>query len=580
MKSNDLELANLRHSAAHLLAASVLSLYPHAKNAIGPSIEHGFYQDFDFGEVKLSEDDFPKIEKKMHELVKTWTGFAKSEMTKEEALAKYPLNEYKRELIEEIAKNGKSISFYKSGDFLDLCKGGHIENPSSSLLYFTLLSIAGAYWRGNEKNKMLTRIYGTAFFTQKELDDYLTMLSQAKKRDHRKIGKELDLFVFSDLVGAGLPLFTPKGTVLREELIAFSEKLQKKHGYQKVWIPHITKVDLYKKSGHFDKFGDELFQVKSQETTDKFVLKPMNCPHHIQIYASRPRSYKELPIRYMETTVQYRDEKAGEMLGLSRVRAISIDDSHVFCSLDHVEEEFAKVLSMVKELYTALGLSYTARLSFRDESDKYLGEKKDWDHAQNAIEKIAKEEKLPYTIALGEAAFYGPKIDIMVVDALGREWQCATAQLDFIQPKRFELTYVDNDGKEKTPVMVHKALLGSIERFLSVYIEHTEGKFPLWLSPVQIILLPIAERHEIYAETIAQMCKEKGIRVSVDNRNESLRAKIRDATLQKIPLLGIIGDEETAENKIAVRERNGNDLGKLSVSDFLQKILDDIDKKV
>jgi threonyl-tRNA synthetase len=577
MKNHD-SLTNLRHSTAHLLAAAVLELWPDTKLTIGPAIENGFYYDFDF-KHPISEEDLPKIEKKMIEILKTWDKFSHREASEKVAKQFYQNNPYKQELINEIIKKGEKVTLYKAGNFEDLCKGGHSENPNKEIGALKLLSIAGAYWRGSEKNKMLTRVYGTAFPTQKELDDYLHMLEEAKKRDHRKLGKDLDLFIFSDLVGSGLPLFTPKGTILREQLLNYSEQLQTKNGYQKVWIPHITKTELYKKSGHWDKFGDELFLVKSQETSDQFVMKPMNCPHHIQIYAARTRSYKELPIRYMETTVQYRDEKAGEMLGLSRVRSITIDDAHIFCRMDQIQNEFATIMNMIKEMYTALDMKFKARLSFRDNSDKFLGKKENWEKAQQIIEDVAKNLKLEYFIAEGEAAFYGPKIDILVTDALGREWQCATEQLDFVQPERFGLTYIDTDGTEKTPVMIHKALLGSIERFLSVYIEHTAGAFPLWLAPVQTVLLPIADRHNEFAEKMNKNLTENNIRSLLDTRPERLQAKIRDATLQKVPFMGIIGDKEIANEAVSVRSRTGEDLGQIKLPEFLKKLKEEIDKK-
>lgn len=572
-------LAHLRHSTAHLLAAAVLELWPQAKRTIGPATDEGFYYDFDFGNEKISESDFAKIEQKMHEIAKTWQSFEQSEITKEEALDVFKENQYKKELIEEFALEGKILTLVKSGTYVDLCKGGHCEHPDKELKHFKLLSIAGAYWRGNEKNPMLTRICGTAFPTKEELEQYLNMREEAKKRDHRKLGKELDLFVFSDLVGSGLPMFTPKGTIIRDQLFSFSESLQKKYGYQKVWIPHITKVALYETSGHWAKFGDELFLVESQETSDKFVLKPMNCPHHTQIYASRTRSYRDLPIRYMETTTQYRDEKAGELLGLSRVRSISIDDAHAFVRPDQVEQEFENIMSMIKEMYSVLGLTFKARLSFRDESDKYLGDQKHWEDAQRVIEDVAKKLELDYFVAYGEAAFYGPKIDIMVVDALGREWQCATQQLDFVQPMRFGLKYIDADGTEKTPFMIHKALLGSIERFLSVYIEHTAGAFPLWMAPVQVVLLPIADRHAEYAQNAVRELQKQGIRAELDDRQERLQAKIRDNTLQKVPFMGIIGDKEVADSHISVRTRQGEDLGQISLESFITNLKENIDKK-
>lgn len=575
------QLNQLRHSAAHLLAAAVMEIWPGTKRTIGPAIENGFYYDFQFPEgVSISEKDFPRIEQKMRELVKSWDNFSHREVSEQEARAIYKDNPFKLELIYEIVKKGEPITLYKSGNFEDLCRGGHNEHPKEELKNFKLMKVAGAYWRGDEKNPMLTRIYGTAFFTKEELEQYLKMLEEAEKRDHRKLGKELDLFVFSELVGAGLPLFTPKGTILRDQLFAFSESLQKKYGYQKVWIPHITKNDLYKVSGHWDKFGDELFLVQSQETDDQFVMKPMNCPHHIQIYASRPRSYRDLPIRYMETTTQYRDEKKGEMLGLSRVRSITIDDAHLFVRPDQVEQEFENIMNMIKEMYGTLGMKFKARLSFRNDDDKYLGDKKDWEMAQKTIEEIAKKLDIDYFIAEGEAAFYGPKIDIMVVDALGREWQCATEQLDFVQPVRFDITYTDEHGEKKHPFMIHKALLGSIERFLSVYIEHTAGAFPLWLSPVQVVLLPIADRHVEAAENAAKKLLQAGIRVEVDAASERLQAKIRNHTLQKVPFMGIIGDKEAESASLSVRERSGKDLGQLSVDNFLKILQEQIDKKV
>ncbi|MDE2026015.1 MAG: threonine--tRNA ligase [Patescibacteria group bacterium] len=576
-----IKLEHLRHSAAHLFAAAVLEIWPTTKITIGPAIENGFYYDLDLPEeVQLSDRDFPRIENKMRELVKSWNSFTHREVSEQEAREVYKDNPYKLELIDEIVKRGEKITLYKAGTFEDLCRGGHENNPSEELKHFKLMKLAGAYWRGDEKNKMLTRIYGTAFFSKEDLEEYLHMLEEAEKRDHRKIGKELDLFVFSDLIGAGLPLFTPKGTILRDKLFEFSESLQRKYGYQKVWIPHITKNDLYKKSGHWDKFGDELFLVKSQETEDQFVMKPMNCPHHIQIYASKPRSYKELPIRYMETTTQYRDEKKGEMLGLSRVRSITIDDAHLFVRPDQVEQEFENIMSMIKEMYGTLDMKFKARLSFRNDDDKFLGDKVDWVKAQETIEAIAKKLELDYFVAEGEAAFYGPKIDIMVYDALGREWQCATEQLDFVQPMRFGLTYTDTDGKEKMPFMIHKALLGSIERFLSVYIEHTMGKFPVWLAPVQVALLPIADRHNEYAQKVQKQLEGKGIRVVLDDNPERLQAKIRTHTLQRVPLLGIIGDKEIAQEALSLRTREGQDLGQQTVQQFEAYLEEQIDKKV
>ncbi len=577
--SKNIDLNNLRHTAAHLLAAAVMELYPKAKRTIGPSIDNGFYFDFDFGSEKISEDDFPKIEQKMRELLKDWTSVSRHELTAEDAKKEFSGNEYKKELIEEFTKNGEKVTFYKSGDYWDLCKGGHSENPEEEIGAFKLTSVAGAYWRGNEKNKMLTRIYGTAFPSKEELEEYLEKLEQAKLRDHRKLGKELDLFVFSELVGPGLPLFTPRGTVLRKQLLDFSEELQSENGYERVFIPHITKTELYKKSGHWDKFGAELFLVDSQETDEQFVLKPMNCPHHTQIYASRKHSYRELPIRYMETTVQYRDEKPGELLGLSRVRAITIDDSHVFCMPEHVEEEFRKIMEMIKKMYATLKMDFKARLSFRDDSDKYLGDKKHWEDAQRIIEDVAKKLELDYTVAEGEAAFYGPKIDIMVLDSLGREWQCATQQLDFVQPARFGLTYTDKDGIEKTPFMIHKAILGSIERFLSVYIEHTAGNFPVWLSPTQVYIIPISEKHNDYAEGIYKELKSRGVRCEADYRNDKMQGKIKDAQKLKVPYMLILGDKELDAGTVTVRTREGENKFGVSSEEFIEDLMTQISTK-
>lgn len=575
--NNNEHLDELRHSCAHLLAAAVMELWPDTKRAIGPSIGNGFYFDFEFSKP-ITEEDFPKIEEKMRQILPSWNGFERHELTADEAKKEYPNNPYKHELIDEFSGGGKKVSFYKSGDYWDLCAGKHCDDPSKEIGALKLLSIAGAYWRGSEKNKMLTRIYGTCFPTQEELDEYLGLLEEAKKRDHRKLGKDLDLFTFSDLVGKGLPLFTPKGGLLRELLNNFSQQLRLDQGYQRVWTPHIAKKDLYKTSGHWDKFGAELFLVKSQETEDELVLKPMNCPHHQQIYASQIRSYKELPIKYMETTTIYRDEKAGELIGLTRVRSATQDDSHTFCTPDQIKDVYQMLIDVTKKFYDALGMKFKARLSFRDQNqpEKYLGELPLWKKAQQIILEVAKENKLDYFVAEGEAAFYGPKIDFMVMDALGREWQLATPQLDFVQPKRFGLTYVDEKGKKQTPVMIHFALMGSIERFLSVYIEHTVGKFPLWLSPVQVQIIPISERHVDYAQKVLEQLKSANIRTELDTRNETMQAKIRDAQIQKIPYMLIVGDKEVQAGTVAVRTRDGKDSGSLQLVNFIQKVNNEI----
>ena len=560
-------LEHKRHTLAHLLAAAVLKHRPDAKRAIGPAIDDGFYFDFEFSSP-LREEDLPAIEEEMRKILPTWTSTTEERLSVAEAKAEYPDNPYKHELIDEFSKDSDTLSFYRTGEYRDLCRGGHIDNPAKDISpdSFKLDRVAGAYWRGDEKNQMLTRVYGLAFDTKAELDAYLNQREEAKKRDHRKLGKELGLFTFSELVGAGLPLYTPKGTILREELASFSEKLQKERGFEKVWIPHITKIDLYKKSGHWDKFGDELMLVKSQESNDEFALKPMNCPHHTQIYASEPRSYRDLPVRFMETTTCYRDEKTGELSGLTRVRSLTQDDGHIFCRPDQVEAEFESIMSMIKTLYSTLGMEFKARLSFSDPNnmDKYLGDRENWKTAEESIEKIAKKLGLTYEIAPGEAAFYGPKIDIMVIDALGREWQCATQQLDFVQPARFELEYTDSDGSKKTPVMIHKALLGTIDRFLGVYIEHTAGNFPLWLSPIQARVLPVSEKHAEYAREVMNALKAEGLRAEMDDSSESLGKRIRNAKMQKAFYVFVVGEKEVAEKTVTIEGREGS-LGAMSL---------------
>jgi threonyl-tRNA synthetase len=493
-----------------------------------------------------------------------------------DAKDRFKENPYKLEIIEGIEAAGEPITLYTAGGFTDLCRGGHSETPAHDLKpdSFALERIAGAYWRGDESKPMLTRIYGLAFDTKDELEQYRERIDEAKKRDHRKIGVELDLFTFSPLVGSGLPLYTPKGTTVREELARYSEELQRRYGFEKVWIPHITKTDLYKTSGHWDKFGDELFLVTSQESSDEFVMKPMNCPHHTQIYASKPRSYRDLPVRYMETTTCYRDEKTGELSGLTRVRSLTQDDAHVFCTLDQIEGEFENVMSMIKELYGTLGLSFRARLSFSDPAnpDKYLGDPEQWKRAESTLEAITKKLGLDYEIAPGEAAFYGPKIDVMVTDALGREWQCATEQLDFVQPVRFGLEYAAEDGTKKTPVMIHKALLGTLDRFMGVYIEHTAGNFPLWLSPVQARILPISEGQSAYATELLAALRAAGIRADVDSANESLGKRIRNAKSEKIPYLLVVGDAEVANGTASVEHRDLGKLDAISKDDVVERL--------
>ena len=555
MSDKDDVLVRKRHSLAHLLGASLVALYPNTKLAIGPAIEDGFYYDAEIPET-LSADDLPTIEKKMRELVKEWSSFEKKVVEKKEALEHFKDNLYKCELIEQFADEGQEITLYQSGEFIDLCGGGHVDDMKEVALDgFTLNSIAGAYWRGDEKNKMLTRIYGLAFDSKKELDTYKEMLEKAKERDHRKIGKELGLFSFSPLVGSGLPLFTPKGAALRAALESALSQLLDKYGYEKVWIPHIAKPDLYKTSGHWEKFEDELFKVRGKN--EEFVMKPMNCPHHTQIYASSPKSYHDLPVRYAEFTTVYRDEQKGELLGLSRVLSITQDDGHIFCTKDQIAEEVAQTIALIIEFYTALGFfkedDCEVFLSVRGEDKtKYLGDDAIWDQAEKVLESALQEAKVTYTIEKGEAAFYGPKIDFHFRDSLGRKRQLATVQLDFVMPERFGLTYTDSDGKKKTPVMIHRAISGSLERFLSIMIEHFAGNFPFFLSPVQALVLPIGADEHQYAQKITDTLRTAGLRVAIDKRNESIGKKIARAHTEKIPARVVIGKKEVADNTVTL----------------------------
>ncbi len=581
MGENQDNLYAMRHSLAHIMAGAVQRLWPEVKLGVGPVVGDGFYYDVDLGpETKISEDDFEKIEAEMQKIIEENVPFERFEKPVDEAIgwAKEAGQPYKEELLNDLKRAGttvakdldaaelgtiaegdaavENVSFYRDGDFTDLCRGPHVES-TGKVGAFKLMRVAGAYWRGNEKNAQMQRIYGVAFATPKELRRYLDMLEEAKKRDHRKLGKELDLFVFSDLVGSGLPLFTPRGTVLREQLTKFAEELRVRSGFERVSIPHITKTELYKVSGHWDKFGDELFLVKSQETSDEFALKPMNCPHHNQIYASQPRSYRDLPIKYFETTTVYRDEKTGELGGLSRVRSITQDDSHAYVRPDQVEQVVGALVTDIKELYTVLGMTLRARLSFRDDSDKYFGEQKLWDEAQTNIRRLAEQNELEFFEAEGEAAFYGPKIDFMATDAIGREHQVATVQLDFVQPERFKLEYTAEDGTAQRPVMVHCAILGSIERFLSVYIEHTAGKFPVWCAPEQLRLITVNQEQPTveFAAKMQLQAKELGLRVGVDNTNESVGKKIRAAEMAKVPYSVVIGEREIGGGELSVRIR-------------------------
>jgi threonyl-tRNA synthetase len=577
MKQN---LPAIRHSLAHLLGAAVLDLYPGSKLAIGPAIDDGFYYDIEIA-GKISDADLPKIEKEMRKILKTWTSFEKIDETAESARKNYTGNPFKLELIEELANKKEEITSYKSGKFIDLCRGGHVENAKDiDPEGFKLSRVAGAYWRGDEKNPQLTRIYGYAFESKVGLEEYITRLEEAKKRDHKKLGPELDLFTFSELVGPGLPLWTPKGTLLRNLLDDYVWSLRKKYDYQQVDIPHITKKDLYEKSGHWDKFKDELFKITTREG-HLFAVKPMNCPHHTQIYARKPHSYRDLPQRYANTTKDYRDEQTGELSGLSRVRAFTQDDAHVFCRLTQVKEEFLKIWDIVHEFYGSFGFELEVRLSRHDPEhmEKYLGDERNWRMAEQMLNEIIKEKKVEALDGLGEAAFYGPKLDFLAKDSLGREWQVATIQLDMNMPERFDLYCINESGEKERIVMIHAAIMGSIERFLSITIEHFAGAFPVWLSPVQAVVIPISDKQNEYAEKIFKELKENNIRVEMNTDNDTLGKKIRAAEMQKTPYLLIIGDKEIQAEAVAVRQRGKGDLGQVKIGEFIKKISEEINKK-
>ncbi|OGE64894.1 threonine--tRNA ligase [Candidatus Daviesbacteria bacterium RIFCSPLOWO2_02_FULL_36_7] len=583
-QKNQNHLNNLRHSCAHLLAAAVKLLWPGTHNAIGPSIENGFYQDFDFGDRKISEEDLEKIEKKMQEMVQTWGPFQVKEVSVEQARKDFADNPYKLELIEEFTKAGKTITENDPGNFLDLCKGGHVENPAKEIGAFKLLSVAGAYWRGSEKNKMLTRIYGTCFPTQQELDEHLKMLEEAKKRDHRKIGKDLDLFVFSDLVGKGLPLLTPKGATIRRELERFIVDEELKRGYQHVVTPPLANVALYETSGHYPYYKDTMYPPM-QVDEEKLILRPMTCPHHFMLYKSRPHSYKELPIRFAEIASQFRYEKSGELTGLMRVRMFTLSDAHIICRADQIKDEIKKVLDLIDFVNKTLGLEkgkdYRYRLSLgsRQEDKKYYKDDAAWDKAEATLHEVLQELGAPFFEAENEAAFYGPKIDVQMKNAFGKEETAFTVQYDFVMSKRFHLTYVDEKGQEQEALVVHRSSIGAFERVMAFLIEHYGGAFPTWLAPVQVQIIPIADRHQGYAQKVLDQLMSSNIRVEVDIRAEKMQAKIRDAQMQKIPYMIIVGDREETEKKVAVRTRDGKDLGAISLEQFLQQLQADIESK-
>ena len=596
------ELKSMRHSLAHIMAQAIQHLWPQAKFGVGPAIDNGFYYDVYLDNGTISEADLPKIEEEMRKIVAANYPFERRDVSVAEAIdwAMSGDQSFKVELLNDLKRSGttvaselagekmgsvsdddskvETVSLYSQGDYIDLCRGGHVDS-TGKVGAFKLTKTAGAYWRGNENNTQMQRIYGVAFATQEELDEYLNRLEIAKQRDHRKLGKELDLYTTSPLVGIGLPLFTPRGTILRDIVAQYSNQLRQKFGFEKVWTPHITKKDLYETSGHWAKFGEELFLVKSQETSDEMALKPMNCPHHTQIFASRPRSYRDMPVRYLETTTDYRDEKTGELGGLNRVRSLTQDDSHIFCRTDQIEEEINNLLSAARELYGSIDMKLRVRLSYRDESDSYLGDLGLWDSAQNQLKSAVEKVGLDYFEQEGEAAFYGPKIDFMATDAIGREHQVATVQLDFVQPQRFGLEYADTDGNFTTPVMIHCALLGSIERFLSVFIEHTGGWFPFWAAPEQVRILTINDTVLEYVDKITTILSDitlmrpvryNDVRFTIDSRNESLGKKIREATSMKIPVQLIVGPKDMEANEVSVRTQSGEE--KISLEQLAEYI--------
>ena len=577
---NEEQLAHARHTLAHLLASAVEVHHPFAKLTLGPAIDDGFYYDIDFGTTKLVAEDLAVLEATMKKSLPSWTEFTHREVTKEEALETFKDNEYKTELIREIAERGETITLYTCGGFTDLCRGGHAENPAKEISAdsFKLDRIAGAYWRGKEENPMLTRIYGLAFESKDALDAHLLQREEAKKRDHRKLGRELDLFAFSDLVGVGMPLFTPKGNIIREGIISFSRELNHELGFGEVHTPNINKAELFKISGHYDKYKEDMLSVTSQYVSDEMFMKPMNCPQHTQIYASQPRSYRDLPIRYSDVAVLYRDERPGEMSGLTRLRAFSQDDGHIFCREDQVEEEISNILSAIQKALKVYNIDYWMRLSLRDPNNKakYLGTDEVWEKSQAIMQKLLEEKNITFKAAEGEAAFYGPKVDIMAVDAIGREWQISTIQLDFNQPARFELEYMDKDSQKKTPVMIHRALIGSPDRFLGILIEHYAGNFPAWLSPVQVAIVPVRENHNDYAQKIEGGLKESGIRTEMFDLDTNLGKRIHAAKSTRAPYVIVVGDKEITSGTLTIEKRDGTKIESITPEDFSKLLGEEI----
>ncbi len=581
---NDTEgKSTMWHSSAHLMAEAIEALYPGVKLAIGPSIAKGFYYDVDFMEYEFVEKDLEAIEQKMKELVKEKATFIRKEVSKKDAIAYFTEKQdpYKLELIDGL--DDGSITFYTQGNFTDLCRGPHIPT-TAPIKAIKLLNIAGAYWRGDEKNKQLTRIYGITFPKASELTEYLEMIEEAKKRDHRKLGKELELFTFSQKVGQGLPMWLPNGAALRERLENFLKKVQRSYGYQQVITPHIGSKELYVTSGHYEKYGADSFQpIRTPDVNEEFLLKPMNCPHHCEIYKSKPRSYKDLPARFAEFGTVYRYEQSGELHGLTRVRGFTQDDAHIFCTQDQVKDEFKKVIDIVLYIFKTLKFEkFKAQISLRDPNNptKYIGSDENWEKAESAIIEAAAEKGLPTYIEYGEAAFYGPKLDFMVEDALGREWQLGTIQVDYNLPERFELEYTGSDNQKHRPVMLHRAPFGSMERFVAVLLEHCAGEFPLWLTPEQVVVLPISDKFNDYAKKVSDVLNNSDIRTLVDDRNEKIGKKIRDNEMKKFPFMLIVGEKEVEENKVSVRQRGKGDIGSLPIDEFKNIVTEEIKKEL
>lgn len=577
-------LDNLRHSTAHLLAAAILELYKDPKLAIGPSIENGFYYDIDFGDVKVTEEDFPKIESKMKELISSWKSFEKEELSQSEAKSQYKSNPYKEELIDQYTENGKvKVGFYKSvgskssyfegRPYWDLCKGGHVEHPGSEIKHFKLLSVAGAYWRGDEKNKMLTRIYGTVFPTKVELDGHLAMLEEAEKRNHKKLGRELGLFMFHE-TAPGMAYWLPKGVILYNELVNFWRKEHQKENYLEIFSPLINRKELYETSGHWDHYREDMFLSETNEG-EVYALKPMNCPNAMVVFGSETRSYRDLPLRLSDTDALHRFERSGTLNGLLRIREFRQDDAHIFVTEDQIVEEYKKLFALTERFYSIFNIEYKFRLGTRPE--KFMGDKKLWDKAEKELKSVLENSNKKYSVLEGDGAFYGPKIDILMKDALGREWQMGTLQLDFQQPLRFGLKYSAGDGTSKTPVAIHRVIYGSLERFIGIIIEHFNGAFPTWLAPVQVKVLPISEKHLDYANSVLQQLKEKGIRVELDERSETLGNKVRNAQNEKVPHMLVLGDKEIEKKEVSIRNRQGES-STMQLSKFIDIITIEIEK--